>query len=86
MWQEYGRGLAYSPDSLKSLQEVFDRTWQSYVSVGLTEETSSTTHELREDLARSILKAEAEGVSLQQIEKQVMQVLCHRLYAAALAL
>ena len=86
MWQEYGRGLAYSPDSLKSLQEVFDRTWQSYVSVGLTEETNSTTHELREDLARSILKAEAEGVPLQQIEKQVMQVLCHRLYAAALAL
>jgi hypothetical protein len=86
MRQEYGPGLAYSPDALKSLQELFDRAWQNYVSVGLIEETSSMANELREDLARLILRAEAEGVPLPQIEKRVMQGVCHRLYAAALAL
>lgn len=86
MRQEYGPGLAYSPDSLKSLQELFDRAWQNYVSVGLIEDTSSTANELREDLARLIFRAEAEGVPLPQIETRVMQGVCHRLYAAALAL
>jgi hypothetical protein len=86
MRQEYGLGLAYSPDSLESLQEVFDRTWQSYASAGLGEAASSNPNELREHLARSIFRAAAEGVPLQQIEAQMTETLCQHLYAAVLAL
>jgi hypothetical protein len=86
MRQEYGPGLAYSPDALKSLQELFERTWRNAVSFGLVEEASANSGELRNDIARSILRAEAEGVPAQQIEQRIILGLCHRLYAAALAL
>jgi hypothetical protein len=86
MWQEYGPGLAYGPDALASLQEVFVRTWQNAVSFGLVEEASPNANELRDDVARSVLRSEAEGVPVQQIEHRVMLGLCHKLYAAALAL
>jgi hypothetical protein len=86
MRQEYGLGLAYGPDTLKSLQEVFDRTWQTYVSVGLGEAAASNVDELRDSLARSIFSAAAEGIPPPQIEDRVMQGLGHHLYAAALAL
>ena len=86
MRQEYGLRLAYSPDSIKSLQEVFDRTWQSYVSAGLGETASFNHSELREHMARSIFRAAAEGMPLHQIEGQMTEALCRHLYAAVLAL
>ena len=85
MRQEYGLGLAYSPDTIKSLQEIFDRTWQSYVAAGLGEAAWSSSNGLRERVARSIFRAAAEGVPLQQIEDQMMEGLCQHLYAAVLA-
>lgn len=86
MRHEYGQGLAYGPESLKSLQDVFDRSWQSYVSVGLSEAAEPNSDQLRDSLARSIFRAAAEGVPVQQIEGRVLHGLSDHLYAAVLAL
>jgi hypothetical protein len=86
MRHEFSPGLAYSPESLSSLQQVFDRAWQSYVSAGLAREPWSNSNELRENIARSIFKADAEGLPLMEIEGRMMHGLCDRLYAAVLAL
>jgi hypothetical protein len=86
MPQEYSSGPVHSPDTLGSLQEVFERVWQDAVSVGLIDGTGANALELRKDLARSVFNAGVEGATLQQIEETVFEGLCHQLYAAALAL
>src|SRR5688500_10356648 len=49
MRQEYGPGLAFSPNALTSLQEVFERTWRNAISFGLIEEVSPNIKALRDD-------------------------------------